>query len=420
MLTACLAATAFARPSFNVRDYGAVGDNATDDTGAFEKAIAAAAGGGQLLVPAGGVFLIRPVNLSSSLEFYIQGGATVAGIADHTKWPVIEAAPSYGQGRDHPGPRYTSLLHGEHVHDVTIRGDGPTSVLDGRGAYWWARHKAPLTEKYTRGHLIELMYSQRIAVYDITMKDSPFWNNHFLDCDGVHVKGVTIVAPDDSPNTDGWDPDSATNVLIEDSTYRGGDDCIAIKSGWDCFGVAYGKPSANITVRNLTCDGHVAGVAIGSEMSGGVENITIQNIRFVRANGAAHIKTGQTRGGYVSNVVFEDLVFADGAALQEGILIDAHYGAANPSCPKDWKPKQPPRMANYTFRRIDGRAATLSSNPFHFKGSDGSAITGVYIEDVVLPAAPQHTAAWLCEDVEGRVANASATPWPPCDALKVV
>jgi len=110
MLSAYLAATAFARPSFNVRDYGAVGDNATDDTGAFEKAIAAAAGGGQLLVPAGGVFLIRPVNLSSSLEFYIQGGATVAGIADHTKWPVIEAAPSYGQGRDHPGPRYTSLV----------------------------------------------------------------------------------------------------------------------------------------------------------------------------------------------------------------------------------------------------------------------------------------------------------------------
>ena len=92
----------------------------------------------------------------------------------------------------------------------------------------------------------------------LRMKDSPFWNNHFLDCDGVHVRGVTIEAPDDSPNTDGWDPDSATNVLIEDSSYRGGDDCIAIKSGWDCFGVAYGKPSANITVRNLTCDGRVA------------------------------------------------------------------------------------------------------------------------------------------------------------------
>ena len=111
MLTACLAATAFARPTFNVRDYGAVGDNATDDTGAFEQAIAAAGGGGQLLVPAGGVFLIRPVNLSSSMEFFIEGGATVAGIADNTKWPIIQAAPSYGQGRDHPGPRYTCLLY---------------------------------------------------------------------------------------------------------------------------------------------------------------------------------------------------------------------------------------------------------------------------------------------------------------------
>ena len=99
----------------------------------------------------------------------------------------------------------------------------------------------------------------------------------------------------------------------------------------------------------------------------------------VRDYGAVGDNATDDTGGYVSNVVFEDLVFADGAALQEGILIDAHYGAANPSCPKDWKPKQPPRMANYTFRRIDGRAATLSSNPFHFKGSDGSAITGVYM-----------------------------------------
>ena len=77
----------------------------------------------------------------------------------------------------------------------------------------------------------------------------------------------------------------------------------------------------------------------------------------------------------------------------------------------------PPVHGGQPFR---GCPAHEVSNPFHFKGSTGSAITGVYIEDVVLPAAPQHTAAWLCEDVEGRVANASATPWPPCDAFKIV
>merc|ERR1712070_177705 len=138
----------------------------------------------------------------------------------------------------------------------------------------------------------EFMYSKNIKIYDIAMKDSPFWNNHFLDCHGVHVNRVSISAPPNADNTDGWDPDSSTNVLIENSWYSAGDDCVAIKSGWDCFGLDYGKPSANITIRNLTCHGRYAGIALGSEMSGGIENILISNIRFTEANGAAHIKTG--------------------------------------------------------------------------------------------------------------------------------
>ena len=91
--------------------------------------------------------------------------------------------------------------NGEHLHNVAIRGEGASSVLDGQGSYWWARHRSQ--ERYTRGHLIELMYSAEIEISDLTMKDSPFWNTHLFDCDGVHVHGVHIEAPDDSPNTDG-------------------------------------------------------------------------------------------------------------------------------------------------------------------------------------------------------------------------
>ena len=112
----------------------------------------------------------------------------------------------------------------------------------------------------------------------------------------------------DAPNTDGWDPDSSTNVVIEDSTYTGGDDCVAIKSGWDCYGIDYGKPSKNIVIRNLTCHGRYAGIAIGSEMSGGVENVLVEQIHFTLANGAAHIKTGITRGGYVKDAATNDVM----------------------------------------------------------------------------------------------------------------
>ena len=251
------------------------------------------------------------------------------------------------------------------------------------------------------------------------MRDSPFWNTHIFDCDNVHVHGVHIEAPEDSPNTDGWDPDSSRNVLIENSTYRGGDDCIAIKSGWDCFGTAFNKSSANITVRNITCQGRFAGVAIGSEMSGGVTNVTIERVHFISANGAAHIKTGQSRGGFVTNVVFRNLSFAPGASLTEGILVDAHYGANNPSCPTGWKPAASPLMANYTFEHIDGSATYIhDGSPFHFQGSDDSAISGILVRDVHFPPGVHHS-NWYCGHASGVAVNGTVEPWPPCSDISI-
>lgn len=403
--------------SFSVRDYGAAGDGTTDDTAAFEAAVAEVKkrGAGIVLVPAEGDYLIRPINLTSSMELYIQGGARISGFADVKAWPVIPGAPSYGQGRDHGShsPRYTSLLHGEHLSNVTIRGDGNSSILDGKGSYWWDLHNRK-KESITRGHLIEFMYSNDIEIHDISMVDSPFWNNHFFDCDGVHVHGVYISAPEGSPNTDGWDPDSSRNVLIEDSWYSAGDDCIAIKSGWDCYGIEYGKPSVNISIRNLSCHGRYAGVAIGSEMSGGVENVTVSNVRFTKANGPAHIKTGQSRGGYVTNIRFKDFTIT--GPVDNGILVDAFYGARNPSCPDRWAPPSAPRMANYSFVSIDGTAAPVSKNTFHFKGSSDSPIEGVYLENVKFGSGQQQP-DWACVAVSGLAKKNTVKPWPPCDDI---
>jgi hypothetical protein len=88
------------------------------------------------------------------------------------------------KGRDHKGPRYTSLIHGENLVNVTIQGEGLNSVLDGQGEYWWNIHHSG-NENYTRGHLLELMYSENIVVANLTLRNSPFWTNHFFDCDNV-------------------------------------------------------------------------------------------------------------------------------------------------------------------------------------------------------------------------------------------
>ena len=207
---------------YNVLQYGATGDGVTDDTAAFEAALAAIeaanrgrrtraadddGGGGRmstLLVPGDdrgqSTYLIRPINLTSNMDFHLGANATVLGLPDCGAWPLIEGAPGYGQGRDHPeageydgddpaaadGRRFTSLLHGERLSNVRVSGEGPSSVVDGQGAYWWRRHESGV-ETHTRGHLVELMYSRGVEVASISLKDSPFWTTHFYDCDDVHV-----------------------------------------------------------------------------------------------------------------------------------------------------------------------------------------------------------------------------------------
>ena len=306
-----------------IRDFGAQGDGQIDDTDAFERAIdlIEKRGGGRLVVTGSGsstdddnhraaptVYHIRPINLTSHMELYLQRHVVIRGIADHTTWPLLPGAPSYGSGRDHPGrPRHTSLIHGEHLVNVTVRGASTTtSVIDGNGDYWYQMRRAQ-QEVVTRGSLVEFMYSTGVRLYNIRLQNSPFWTVHFFDCDHVHVKDCHIRAPLDSPNTDGFDPDSSRNVLIEDSSYAGGGDCVAIKSGWDCFGIDYHKPSVNVTLRNLTCS-YGGGIAIGSEMSGGVENVLGEHLHFPNhVNRPVNIKTGNTRGGYIRNITFRDM-----------------------------------------------------------------------------------------------------------------
>mmetsp|Transcript_14748 Transcript_14748/g.19279 ORF Transcript_14748/g.19279 Transcript_14748/m.19279 type:complete len:481 (-) Transcript_14748:109-1551(-) len=414
----------------SIESLGAVGDGETDDTYAFERAIKLieANGGGRLIVSsaggAGGHFRIRPLNLTSHLILHLDENVKISAISDEDSWPLIPPLPSYGQGRDHPGPRYTSVLHGENLVNVTIEGKSiTTSILDGQGEYWWKKRREG-TDKFTRGHLVEFMHSKEIRMFNLRMMDSPFWTNHFYDCDDVHVQNVHIYAPNlDSRNTDGWDPDSSRNVLIEDSSYHGGDDCVAIKSGWDCYGIKYNRPSVNITIRNVTCDGQFAGIAIGTEMSGGVENVTVENVLFTQANSVAKIKTGNTRGGYVRNITYRNLK-AMGEITKFPIHIDMfHYhNTPNPACGKDWRPDTLPKISDIFFHDIDGSNASVSSSEtFHFIGMKESPIENVHLQNVYFQSPRNPDAVpWNCTGVNGFVSNQSVQPWPPCREFQVV
>lgn len=442
---------------FNVRDYGAAGDGKADDTWAFEAALGAIRkrGGGVLYVEGkslgfDGLYLIRPINLTSNLHVVLAEKASILGVQDEDSWPLLQPLPSYGQGRGGGAMRRSSLFQGIHVHNVTLQGHGPSSVINGQGSYWWEMVRNH-TYKFTPGRLVEFMYSSKIRMQNLLLLNAPSWNTHFYDCDDVHVKRVDIVAPESSPFTDGFDPDSSRNVLIEDSYYAGGDDCVAIKSGWDCFGIDYGRPSVNITIRNLTCHGFSAGIAIGSEMSGGVENILVENVRFTKSNKPADIKgmfifvnaafssflyyyrrrfspyllfkVGKTRGGYVKNITFQDILVE--GPIQRAIHVDMyHYNdSPNPACPPDWKPPSLTKISNLTFVRFDGRKATYydykqrPNETFHFLAYPESPIDHVYMEDVHFPT---NGLAWNCTAVNGVVRSGTVEPWPPCEGFRIV
>lgn len=238
------------KAEFDLRDFGGVGNGEFDNTNAFEMAVKAIEmrGGGRLNVGAG-FWLTSPFNLTSNMTLFLDQGAVVLGIEDEHRWPTMPPLPSYGHGRDHEGPRYGSLIHGQNLTNVVITGNNGT--IDGQGQAWWTKYRRRILN-HTRGPLVQIMWSRNIIVSNITLRNSPFWTLHPYDCKNVTVSNVTILSPvKNAPNTDGIDPDSCDGVLIENCYISVGDDAIAIKSGWDQYGIKYNQPSTNILIRNL-------------------------------------------------------------------------------------------------------------------------------------------------------------------------
>lgn len=196
-------------------------------------------------------------------------------------------------------------------------------------------------------------------------------------------------------------------------------DCVAIKSGWDCFGVKYNKPSVNITIRNLTCHGTFSGIAIGSEMSGGVENVTIEKVKFTLANKPVNIKVGNTRGGFVRNVVYRDLIV--NGTIEQAIHMDAfhYYNNPNPECPKGWKPPRPVQVSNVSVLGMNGRLANIRGNEvFHFAGLEESPLQNIHLEHIVFQT-PNQAVPWNCTTiVNATVLDRTVMPWPPCDEFR--
>ncbi|WOL01063.1 putative polygalacturonase [Canna indica] len=394
---------------FNLTDFGGVGNGVTLNTQAFERAVEAisklaGSGGGQLNVQPG-VWLTGPFNLTSHMTLFLAEGATIRGIEDDRHWTLMPPLPSYGQGRELKGPRYGSLIHGQNLQDVVITGHNGT--INGCGQAWWTRFRQGLL-KHTRGPLVQLMWSKDIVISHITLQDSPFWNLHPYDCKNITISNVTILAPlYDAPNTDGIDPDSCQDMVIENSYISVGDDGIAIKSGWDQYGIAYGRPSTNILIRNVVLRSKIsAGVSIGSEMSGGVSNITFENVLVWDSRRGVRIKTAPGRGGYIRDIFYHNLTFND---LNVGIVIRTNY---NEHPDDGFDPKAIPVIRNLTFRGIYGRNVRI---PVRIDGSKEILVQDVSFRDMQVGLSYKKKRTFQCSFVRGYTIGPIFPA--PCESL---
>ncbi|XP_024629705.2 probable polygalacturonase [Medicago truncatula] len=389
-------------------DFGAVGDGKTLNTKAFNSAITnlsqyANDGGAQLIVPPG-KWLTGSFNLTSHFTLFLQKGAVILASQDESEWPKLSFLPSYGREKDAPDGRFSSLIFGTNLTDVVITGNNGT--IDGQGSTWWDKFQKKQL-KITRPYMIEIMYSDQIQISNLTLINSPNWFVHPIYSSNIIINRLTILAPVDVPNTDGIDPDSCTNVLIEDNYIVSGDDCIAIKSGLDGYGIKVGKPSQKIIVRRLTCiSPKSAMVALGSEMSGGIQDIRIEDITAINTESAVRIKTAVGRGAYVKDI------FVKGMNLNTMKYVFWMTGAYKSHAENGFDPKALPKISGINYRDIIAKNVTIAGQ---LDGISNDPFTGICISNVTIEmSAQKNNLPWNCTDVSGVASNAVPKP---CDML---
>ena len=342
----------FPRRDFLITRFGAVGNGIKDCTTAFQEAIdrCARRGGGRVVVPAGS-FFTGPIHLKNHVNLHLTAGGTIKFSQDPSKY--LPAVFSRWEGVE--VMNYSPFIYAFNAENVAITGSG---VLDGQSddKHWWpwngranygwktgdpnqrpdrtalfemAEKGVPVNQRlfggghYLRPQFIQPYRCRNVMVQGVTIRNSPMWEIHPVLCRNVIVRGVKVESH--GPNNDGCNPESCEDVLIEDCYFDTGDDCIAVKSGRNADGRRLKAPSRNIVIRRCRMkDGH-GGITVGSEISGGVQNLFAEDCRLDSPNldHALRVKNNAVRGGVLEDLYFRNIEV--GQVAHASITIDFNY-----------------------------------------------------------------------------------------------
>ncbi len=383
-------------PSFRSCDY-VITDFGTDFEDArtsINDAIAKCSreGGGRVIVPGGKWFCKGPIVLLSGVNLHFEDGAELVFSTDPadflpcvlTRWEGTEVY------------NYSPMVYAYNQHNIALTGRG---VLNGQGKAGFETWKAiqkpdqrelrrmgregvPVQERvFGEGHflrpaMMDLMACSDVLLEDVKIVDGTFWSFHLIGCNSVTARRLSVDCT--NYNSDGVDPESSSNVIIEDCYFHTGDDCIAVKSGRDQDGWRLGRPSENILIRRCTFETASNGICIGSEISGGVRRVFVEDCHIINAKQGLYFKSNQDRGGYIEDVFVRNITVDN---------VDSNLIKFEPAYKNEGSQYFPTPMRHF---RISGvRAGSAGSCGIYLIGFEDVPVEDVIIKDLTLENTPQ-------------------------------
>lgn len=397
----CRAETTPRRRRLDVTGFGAVGDGKTMNTAAIQKAIDACGGEEEVYIPAG-IYCTGALRLHSNMALYLETGAVLQGSEDPDRYAPRIWSRFEGVEQE----CYQSLLNlgtldhgaGPNCRNVLIYGHGTISGGGRALAEETIRRERQRLKDYldrnadlvascenentipgrVRGRLVNMSNCEDVRITGLTLQNGASWNVHMVYSRNI-ITDHCVIRSAGIWNGDGWDPDSSENCTLFGCRFATEDDMVAIKSGKNPEGNRVNRPTRHIRIFDCSSAfGH--GIAIGSEISGGVEDIKIWDCDIARSSNGIEIKGTPKRGGYVKNVVVKDSTFP--RLLIHSVLYNDD-GEPGP---------HPPRFSSCTFERLVLTGVRLEKEnteevrPIEIEGFDepGYEAQDLHIRDCVL------------------------------------